>query len=118
MATDQDRICIRIGIDSPFQSLGQIFLKRGVFNDRNTKRIVVVVHSFSFPARDPLDLLDVADLKIPVLAMLALYQERHEHGPLRVCMYAAHGAAFEGSQKQRGAIGWLKVFRLANVFSL
>lgn len=95
MTTNQHRISIRVGIDGSLKPFGKVLLERGVFNNRNSQRIVIVVHSLSFSFGNTLNLLDIADLEVALLSVFALHQQCHKHSPLRVCMDAASGPALE-----------------------
>lgn len=118
MSAHQHRVCVWMSINGFLESLGQVFLKRRVLNDGNPQRVMIIVHSFSFALGDALDLLDITDFKIALLAILPLDQQSHENGPLRVRMDTAHGSAFKGSEEQRRAVRRLEVLGFANVFAL
>jgi len=48
-------------------------------------------------------LFNLFDLKARVFSEIALDEEGYEDGPLRVCVDAAAGAAFEGCEEERRA---------------
>lgn len=73
VTTNQHRIGIRVGVDGSLQPFSKVLLERGVFNNRNPERVVIVVHSFSFSFGYSLDLLDIADLKVALLSIFPLH---------------------------------------------
>lgn len=113
----QHSVCIWVGVHRLLQAFGEILLERGVVNDGNPQRVVVPVIPFAFSLGDAFDLLDIADLKVTLLAELALDQQRHQDCPLGVGVNTAAGALVKGGKEERGAIGGLQVERLANVFA-
>lgn len=117
MSPHQNRIRIRILIHRRLQLLRKILLKRRILNNRNPQGIMEPEHALSPTARNPLNLLDVADLKAAIGALLALNQQRHEYSPLRVRVDGAQGPALEGGEEQRRAVGGLEGEGLADVFA-
>lgn len=137
MTSNQHGISIRVAVHGLFKSRGQVLLSdptrlinldgsstiprgRGpriyllcrVLDDGDPQGIVISEVAELAPALgDALDLLDVADLEARVRAVVALDQERHEHGPLAVRVDAAAGAALKGGQEERRAGRWLQLAR-------
>lgn len=116
MSPHQHSVCVWVGIHRLLQAFSEILLERGVVNDRNPQRVVVAVIPFALSLGDAFDLLDIADLKVALLAEVALDQQCHQHCPLRVGVNTAAGALVKGGKEERGAIGGLQIERLANVF--
>lgn len=101
MSPDKDCIRIRVFLHRLFQALPQILLMRRIFNNRYAQPIIVPqVTCLATALRYALDLLNLLDLETCVLAKIALHEECHEHRPLRVCVYAAAGAALEGRHEE------------------
>lgn len=107
MSANEDGIRVGILIHGLLEKLGQILLVGSVFNHGDAQSVVVVeVARLLEPATKALDLLDVVDLKhLVVSGALGLEEQRHQHGPVRVRVDAAAGAALgEGGQEERRAL--------------
>lgn len=118
MPADEDSIRIRVLVHGLLEELGEVLLMGRVLDDGDAQRVVVAqVPGLLEAAAEALDLLDVVDLEdLVVTAPLRLEQQRHQHGPLRVRVDAAPGAApREGREEQRGALRGLAVRRRAHV---
>jgi hypothetical protein len=109
MPLDQNRIAIRILLHRRLQTLPQILLVRRVLNDWYPQAIIVAqVTLLATTFGDAFDLLDLFDFKARVGTEVALDDEGHEDGPLRVRVDAAACAALEGGEEERGAGGWFE----------
>ena len=81
----------------------------GVLDNRYPKAIIVAqIALLATALGDAFDLLDLLDLEACVAARIAFDEEGHEHGPLRVRVDAAAGAAFEGGEEEGRAGGGFK----------
>lgn len=103
MSTNQHRVGIRVLVHGGLQTSGQVLLEGRVLDNGNAQRIEEAQHALALAARNPLDLLDVANLKAGIGTLLPLHQQRHQDGPLRVGVDAAAGALFKSGEEQRRA---------------
>lgn len=79
---------------------------RRVLDNRYPETIKVSqIPCFTPSLRYPFYLLDFLNLKARIGAKVALDEESDEHGPLRVRVDAAAGAAVEGGEEEGGAGG-------------
>ena len=107
VTADEYGIGVGVLVHGLLEELREVLLVGGVLDDGNAEGVVVAeVPLLSGPAAETLDLLDVVDLEEPITARaLPLEQQRHQHGPLRVRVDTAAGAApREGRQEQRCAL--------------
>ena len=77
---------------------------RSILDDGYTQTVIVTqVTLLPSSFRYALGLFNLFDLKARVFSEIALDEEGYEDSPLRVCVDAAAGAAFEGREEERGA---------------
>jgi hypothetical protein len=106
MPLHQNRIRIRIPLHRLLQTLSQILLMRRILNDRYPQAIKVSqIPRFTPSFRYPFYLLDFLDFEARVGTKVALDEKGDKHGPLRVRVDAAAGAAVEGGEEEGGAGG-------------
>ena len=109
MPPNQDSIRVRVLLHSLLQTLSQILLVRRVLDTGYPQSIVVAqVALLAAALGDALDLLDLLNFETCVFAEVALDEECDQHGPLRVRVDAAAGAALEGGHEEWGAGGGLE----------
>jgi hypothetical protein len=109
MSPNQDGVRIGILLHSRLQALPQILFVRRVIDDGYPQTVVVAeVALLSSAFRYAFDLLNFFNLEACVAAEIALDEEGHEDGPLRVRVNAAASAAFEGGEEERRAGGGLE----------
>lgn len=114
----KDSIGVRVFLHRLLQASREVFLKRGVIDDRDAKSIVESHHALALATGDTLDLLNVANFKAGVRALFALNQEGHQDRPLRMSVDTAASPALKSGKEQWRACRGLQVERLANVFAI
>lgn len=117
MPADQHRIGIWILFHCLLETFREILLERRVVDDGDPERVVIPEHAFARAPRNALDLLNVADFKVPTRTKLALDKKGHQDSPLRVGVNAAAGAAVEGGQEQGRAGRGFQILGFANIVS-
>lgn len=118
MSSHQDSVGVRILVHGLLQASREILLERSVLDDRNLEGVEEAQHALPLASRNTLDLLNVADLEASVGTLLALDQERHQHGPLRVRVDAAASTTLKSSKEQWSACGRLQFEGLADVLAV
>ena len=120
MPPHQHRVSIRIPVHCFLQALRQILFMGRVLDHRDPQRIVIPQAALLLEASpEPLDLLNIIDLKDLVIQRPLLKEQSNEDGPLGMRMYAAPGSAFrEGSNEEWGALGGLESGGRSEVDSL
>lgn len=118
MAAYKDGISVGVLVHGRFETTSQVLLEGGILNNRDAQSVVIAKHALTLAARNPLDLLDIADLKACVRALLPLYQKSHQDCPLRVCVDAASRTVLERSEEQRCTGGRVELEGLADVVTV
>lgn len=118
VSPDQHRIGVRILLHGGFQTAGQVLLEGSVLNDRDAESVVVSQHTLTLTTRDTLDLLDGANLKAGIGALLTLHQQGHQDGPLGVGVDTAASTVLESREEQRSAGGGVQLQGAANIVAL
>ena len=117
MSPYQHGIGIWILLHSFFQTTSQVLLECRVLDDWDLQGIKESQHYFPLSFRNPLDLLNVGDLKLCILAMHSLNQQSHENCPLGVGMYATSRTLIERCQEKRSTLRRLQVQGFADIFT-
>lgn len=104
MSSDQNRVGVGVPVHRLLQTSCEILLERSVLNNRDPEGVVEAQHTLTPAARDSLDLFNVADLEAAIGTLLTLDQQSHQHGPLRMGVNAAEGAAFKRRKEKRGTV--------------
>lgn len=118
--TDEDGIRIRVLVHGLLEKLGQVLLVGGVLDNGDAEGVVVPqIALLAVPLPESLDLLDVVDLEelgVAAGRCRRLEDEGDEHGPVRVGVDAAAGAALgKGGEEERRALRRLVEGRRAQV---
>jgi hypothetical protein len=74
---------------------------RRILNNRHNQLIKIAqTPLLPFTLPNPLNLLQMLNLKCRIFSKVLLYEERDEDGPLRVRVDGAAGAAVEGGEEE------------------
>lgn len=115
MSAHEHGIGVGVLIHRSFEATGQILLKGSVLNDGDAQSIKEPEHALALATGNALDLLDVVNLKTGIRALLALHQQGHQDGPLRVSVDTAPCAVLKGCQEQWSAGRGIQIEGLADI---
>lgn len=118
MSSHQNRVGVRVLVHRLFQTFREILLKWSVLNNWNSECVVEAQHTLTPTTRNSLDLFNVANLEAAIRTLLALDQEGHQHGPLRVGVNGAESSTFKCRKEQGRAVRRLQCEGLADVLAL
>lgn len=118
MSANKDGVGVRVLVHSRLQTTGQILLECRVLDNGNAEGVVVSQHTLPLTTGDALDLLNGADLEAGIGTLLALHQQGHQDGPLRVGVNTAASTMFKRRQEERSAGGRVQFQRTTDIVAL